>query len=213
MNDTTVAVIIDIVGSRQLSDRRGAQRAIEEAFAGIDGLGLHAQPIRPTVGDEFQALYPSLGAALKATLLARLALPAEVDCRFGLGGGAVSEVGEGAAAATIQDGPGWWRAREAIVEAHEREDGRTPSARSWFTAADDQAGLEALVNAYLLARDQVIGGMNDRARRVTFATMTGRLQGDIAADEGITQSAVSQALRRSGGANLIATIDRLGESL
>ncbi|WP_368499637.1 SatD family protein [Herbiconiux sp. A18JL235] len=213
MNDTTVAVIIDIVGSRQLTDRRGAQRAIEEAFAGIDRRGLHTQPIRPTVGDEFQALYPSLGAALHATLLARLALPAEVDCRFGLGSGSVSEVGEGAASAAIQDGPGWWRAREAIVEAHEREDGRTPSARSWFRAADDEAGLEALVNAYLLARDHVIGGMNDRARRVTFATMTGRLQGDIASDEGITQSAVSQALRRSGGASLIATIDRLGESL
>ncbi|QJU53688.1 SatD family protein [Herbiconiux sp. KACC 21604] len=213
MNDTTVAVIIDIVGSRLLADRRAAQLAIEEAFSGIDRLSLHSQPIRPTVGDEFQALYPSLGSALRATLLARLVLPAEVDCRFGLGQGTVSAVGEGAAAASIQDGPGWWRAREAIVEAHEREDGRTPSARSWFRADDEQSGLEALVNAYLLARDHVIGGMNDRARRVTFATMTGRLQGDIAADEGITQSAVSQALRRSGGASLLATIDRLGKSL
>ncbi|MDO9398669.1 MAG: SatD family protein [Herbiconiux sp.] len=212
MTETLVAVIVDIVDSRRLVDRRGSQAALLEAFARVDAQSDPVQPLRATVGDEFQAVYSSVGAALEATLLARLALPADLDCRFGLGLGAVHDVGQGEVG-VIQDGSGWWRAREAIDEAHAREDGRTPTLRSWFRAGDDAAGLEALVNAYLLARDHVVGAMNERARRIAFGTLCGRLQGELAAEEGISQSAVSQALRRSGGASLLAATEQLRATL
>ncbi|MFB2584022.1 SatD family protein [Herbiconiux liukaitaii] len=206
------AVIVDIVGSRKLVDRPTVQAGILGGFDEVNELIGHGEPLRATVGDEFQAVYPSLGSALEATLAARLSLPDGVDCRFGLGLGEVQAVGEGATG-VIQDGSGWWRAREAIDEAHEREDSRTPSLRGWLRGGPDDTVLEATVNAYLLARDHVVGSMNERARRLTFGTMCGRLQSELAELEGISQGAVSQALRRSGGMNLLAAVAQLKGAL
>ncbi|MBG6054354.1 hypothetical protein IWX81_000744 [Salinibacterium sp. CAN_S4] len=203
-----VAVIADLVDSKSISDRRSAQATIAAAFGRVDAAVPHDQPLRATVGDEFQAVYTTIARALEATLLARLALPAGLDCRFGLGLGEVIDVGDGVAGA-VQDGSGWWRARDAINQAHAREDSRTPSVRAWFRAGDGDVATEALVNAYLLARDHVVGSMTERSRRLVFGSMLGSSQGDLADAEGITQSAVSQSLRRSGGASLMASIEQL----
>jgi hypothetical protein len=207
MSGFLTAVIADIVGSRKHVDRPAVQAGIQGAFAEVDEVVVAEQPFRATVGDEFQAVYSSVGAALEATLAARLAMPEGVDCRFGFGYGEVHEVGAGEA--SIQDGTAWWRAREAIEEAHEREDSRTPSLRGWFVGGPADAALSGTVNAYLLSRDHVVGAMNERARRLAFGTMRGQLQSELAEIEGITQGAVSQALRRSGGMNLLAASAQL----
>ena len=131
MDAHQVAVIVDLVDSRRISDRRVTQVAILAAFARVDDVVIHDQPLHATVGDEFQGLYPTLALALEGTLLARLALPAGIDCRFGLGLGDAVDVGPGVGGA-VQDGSAWWGARKAIDEAHARENSRTPSVRSWF---------------------------------------------------------------------------------
>ncbi|QWT23451.1 SatD family protein [Subtercola sp. PAMC28395] len=200
-----VAVVIDLVKSRQIAERRSAQVQIETAFALVNSLVIPVQPLEATVGDEFQAVYESVPAALEATLLARLALPAGIDCRFGMASGDLWSVGSGATG-PLQDGPGWWLAREAINEAHVREDARTPSLRSWYRS-DDAKYPEAVVNAHLLVRDHVVGGMSDRARRITLGTFRGQSQAELAASEHISQSAVSQSLRRSGGASLVSSLE------
>ncbi len=208
MNVSRVAVIVDLVDSKLITDRRAAQAAILTSFSRVDALVMHDQALHATVGDEFQAVYPTVVDALEATLLARLALPEGIDCRFGLGLGDVIDVGQGSAG-IVQDGSAWWLAREAINEAHEREDGRTPSVRAWFRSNKGDAPRESLVNSYLMSRDQIVGAMTDRVRRVTFGTMLGKSQAELAETEGITQSAVSQSLRRSGGASLIAAVEVL----
>ncbi|WP_349902978.1 SatD family protein [Parafrigoribacterium humi] len=211
MDEFRVAVIIDLVDSRQLPSRASAQEAIEQSFARVNDLIDHEQPIEATIGDEFQAVYATVTQALEATMLARLGLPGGVDCRFGLGLGNAVTIGSGAAG-LLQDGSAWWLAREAIDEAHERQDSRTPSVRSWFRKDGntvDSELTEPLVNAYLLSRDQIIGSMTDRSRRITLGSMIGRSQQELAAEERISQSAVSQSLRRSGGASLVATLDVL----
>ncbi|MGV0804036.1 SatD family protein, partial [Mycolicibacterium elephantis] len=63
-----------------------------------------------TVGDEFQGSYRTVGAAIEAALAIRLAVAPEIDVRFGIGWGAVTVLDAGTG---IQDGPGWWTAREA----------------------------------------------------------------------------------------------------
>ena len=204
-----VAVIVDLVDSKRVVDRRAVQEEVLRAFALADKHVNVGEPLRATVGDEFQAVYPTLVAALEVTLLARLMLPEGVDCRFGMGRGEIVDVGDGVGG-VIQDGSGWWLARNAIDEAHRREDSRTPSLRGWFRAEGDNSALEALVNSYLLSRDHIVGAMTQRARRLTVGTMLGRLQGELADEEGISQSAVSQALRRSGGGSLAAAMDELG---
>lgn len=60
------------------------------------------------------------------------------------------------------------------------------------------------VNAYLLVRDEIVGAMSPRTRRLAYGRCLGRTQHDLAAQEGITQSAVSQALATGGAAGLVA---------
>ena len=86
-------------------------------------------------------------------------------------------------------------AREAIVEAKERESGRDPSLRTWLCGDDERAPL---VNAYLLSRDHLVTAMSARSRRLLLGRLQGRVQTELAAQEGISPSAVSQNLRKSG---------------
>ncbi|WIE66421.1 SatD family protein [Curtobacterium sp. MCLR17_036] len=203
MSETSVfAVIVDLVDSRKLDDRAAAQHAVEAAFdrtADVDAL----DPLRATVGDEFQTVYATLADALVATTAAILALPPTVQVRLGIGRGPVRAIGDGAVG-PLQDGPGWWSARDAINETHRREDGRTPFLRSWYHDSEDRLGpTERLVDAWFLSRDHVLSRLTPRARRVALGLLQGRTQAQIAAAEGITPSAVSQSVQRSGVAAVV----------
>lgn len=198
-----VAVLLDLVDSREIEDRPTVQAEIERGFAAVDEVVPTLEPLRPTVGDEFQAVYASLPAALRATLEARLSLPPGIDCRVGLGRGSIRVIGSGAAG-PLQDGPGWWRARAAIDHAHALEDGGVPTARAWFVGSEHPGAEEAVVNAYLLARDALMGPLSARERRLVLGTSRGFSQKVLAERESISQSAVSQALRRAGAGALLA---------
>lgn len=67
----------------------------------------------------------------------------------------------------------------------------------------------ALVNSFLLLRDSLISSMRPRDRRLIMGALSGASQLDLAQREGISQSAVSQSLRRSGGAALVAAQQEL----
>ena len=211
----TTAVIVDIVRSRELTDRRTAQRQLETAFALVNESGHATQPFAASVGDELQALFPSAPHALRAVLLVRLALPPALDCRFGMGSGVVRTVGTGLTA-PLQDGSAWWLARDAIDEVHRRESSRTPSLHTWYLADPETAEPsdlpEGIVNAYLLARDHLVSEMSDRARRLSLGLLLGRNQSALAREEGITQGAVSQSLQRSGASTLLAGLAAIGLS-
>lgn len=209
-SEPVIAVIVDLVDSRTLEDRSAAQKDVERAFdstADITAL----DPLRATVGDEFQVIYATLTDALLATTAATLALPPTVQIRLGIGRGQVRTIGAGGAG-PLQDGPGWWSARDAINETHRREDGRTAFLRSWYHDADDRHGTtERLVNAYFLSRDHVVLRLAPRARRIALGLVQGRTQAQIAADEGITPSAVSQSVQKSGVAALVEGLRVLGD--
>ena len=199
-----VAMIVDVSKSRSHPDRRSLQTAIENAFAEVNALVPARQPIEPTVGDEFQAVYDDLGVAVRATLVARLHMPEGIDCRFGLGHGEVATIGTGVVGA-VQDGSAWWTARKAIDEAREHEYSKLGFMRTWYRSADERdSDREGLVNAYLLGRDFIVAGMNTRARRLLRGQLLGETQAQLAEAEGITQSAVSQNLARSGANALVA---------
>ena len=104
-----------------------------------------------TVGDEFQGSYPSVGGAIDAALTIRLAVAPDIDVRFGIGWGAVTVLD---ATTGIQDGPGWWTAREAIT---------------WTAAAQRQPGL-ALVRTSFRA-DEPSGPDDDLGNRRREAAM------------------------------------------
>lgn len=202
-------VIADIVGSRTLPDRAAAQRHIDDALARIAlDLPNALQPLRPVVGDELEGLYARLEDALAATMLLRLALPVEIDCRFGIGVGDVAAIH--AAVGELSDGPGWWVARAAIEHVTALQRRTVPTARTWV-AFDEEAGEASpgLANAAVLLRDQLISPMSARARRLTYGRCLGRTQRELAEDEVITQSAVSQTLTAAGSSALVEAFRQL----
>lgn len=209
-----VAVIVDLVRSRDLPDRSDAQRRLVAAFTLANSKVTAIQPLAPTVGDESQALYADVPTALLATLLVRLHLPHPIDCRFGIGAGQYESVGDGGRH-PIQDGPAWWSARDAILQTKTKEVRQNPSLRTWYLAADGAIdGLPtipsvAITNAYLLCRDELVSRMHDRGRRLLLGLLHGQSQVDLARAEGITESAVSQSLRKSGAYALQAGFDAI----
>lgn len=201
-----VAVLADIVGSRRLADRSAAQSTLDETIAAVEAaFPLAAQPLTPTVGDEQQGVYRTLAEAMTSLLLIQLRLPEGLAFRFGIGIGEVRAVES--VHRELADGPGWYAARAAIEIVHAREGRTVPRTRTWIVGAPGQDEvMESTIassNAYLLARDEIVGAMSARARRLTYGRIIGTSQQELAAQEGITQPGVSKALRTAGAAALI----------
>lgn len=187
-------VLGDVVGSRRADDRRALHRRVAAALPPAAKGAI--DPPSFTVGDEFQGTYPTLGAAIHAALTVRLLLVPDVDVRFGIGWGTVTVLD---ADTKIQDGPGWWTAREAIQ--HTAEAQRQPGfalLRTTFRADGDTRADVAAVNAALMCRDHLLGSLDERSLRILRGLMTGRTKKELAAAEGISPSAVSQRAARDG---------------
>lgn len=164
-------------------------------------------PAVVTAGDEFQAVYRTLGDALVVSFHIRAGLRPH-DVRFGLGRGAIQVLD---AQRGIHDGPGYWAAREAI-EAAESLAVR-PALRTTRTIyrSSDEPSLGSAVNAALLGLDQIVGSLSVVSGRLLAGRLAGLTQREIADREGITSSAVSQRVRRDGIGVAMETMRLLGE--
>lgn len=211
--DHVLAVLIgDVVSSRTSPDRARLHRRLEAAVSDVNDETAPVTPLRITVGDEFQGAFGSVGEAVHATLLLRTALagPPSADAdqppigvRFGLGWGAVATLAD---EPRVEDGPGWWAARDAIdeVKAAARRAGLR-HRRTAFRAAADAGGPDPdLLGATLLCQDQVVGSLSPRSLRLLGGLLRGTAQADLAAAEGISASAVSQRVRHDGLAVVVA---------
>lgn len=197
------AVIGDLVASRSADSRAGAQRALLGALQRVNDLVGHDQSLEPTIGDEFQSTHESLADAMRAAVLVRCALPDGMDARCGIGIGSLEIVGESAYGLT-QDGPAWWAARTAVDEVKSRQR-RLPALRTWVVDGTEQEEV-GLVNAYLLCRDEVVSALDARQRRIVLGLVEGRTLAEIAAEEDVSASAVSQRVRRGGIASLVESL-------
>jgi hypothetical protein len=203
MKAEAVATLIgDVVGSRSAADRDELHRRLDKAVVAGNAELDPSTPMRITVGDEFQGVFTSVGAALHAAFWLRLQLLPDADLRHGIGWGRVEVLQE---EPRVEDGPGWWAAREAI-EVVKRESARPGSrrTRSRYERADPGGPEPAPINAALLCRDELLGMGDDRTIRLLRGLMDGRPQSDLAAEEGISPSAVSQRARNDGLAVLLA---------
>jgi hypothetical protein len=190
MSEGLYTVIGDLVGSRAVPDRAAVQDALNDALDQVNRSVPVEQSFEPTVGDEYQGACATLPGAVLAALLVRLSLLPVVDARCGIGFGAVT-IHDPTRRPLLQDGPGWWAAREAIRTLDSRRD----VTRTWFAGPD-----EGRVNAFLLCRDQIIERLNDRGVRILRLALLGHPQKEIAEFEGIWPSAVSQQFSRNIGA-------------
>lgn len=187
-------LIGDVVGSRRAADRGTQHRTLQDALATVADDAI--DPPAFTVGDEFQGSYPSVGAAIDAAFTLRMRVAPEIDIRFGLGWGGVEVLD---ADAGIQDGPGWWAAREAIewTAATQQRSGLTAVRTAYRRHGTDGPDPDA-VNAALMCRDQLIGSLDERSLRILTGLLSQRTKKDIAEAEHVSASAVSQRAGRDG---------------
>lgn len=190
---SSVVVIGDVVRSRAAADRPDLHRRLSDALADVNHRW--GTDLRITVGDEYQGTAPAVGVATAITLALRLALLPDHDLRHGIGRGATAVLDAGAG---IEDGPGWWAARTAIDDVkHRAQRAVTRSARTSYRSADVAEPTGAL-DAALLARDELVGRLDERSLSVLRGLMAGRTQRELADDVGVSASAVSQRVRHDG---------------
>lgn len=63
-NQRLVAVIGDVVGSRGVPDRPALQKQLERTLVHTNKVTSPLQPLRMTLGDQFQGVFPRLSDAL-----------------------------------------------------------------------------------------------------------------------------------------------------
>ena len=204
------AVIGDLVGSRTSLDRAGLHRRLVGVLEEANDLLAPVVPLRVTAGDEFQGCFTTVGRAVHATLWLRLALVPDTDLRHGIGWGAASVLTE---EPRVEDGPAWWAARAAIESAErDAERAGTRLVRTAYRLADGAAGPDPqAVNAALICRDQLVGSASERSVRLLRGALAGHSQAELAAQEGVSASAVSQRMRHDGLAVLLAADAMLQE--
>lgn len=204
MKHEPVVVIGDLIGSRTVRDRARLHRRLADVLTEVNhGWGTD---LRITVGDEYQGTVGSLGAACAITLRVRLALLPDSDVRHGIARGRTTVLD---ARTGIEDGPGWWAARSAIEAAARRaRRAATRSARTAYASVDATEPTGA-VEAALLARDELVGRLDERSLSVLRGLLGGRTQRELAQELEVSPSAISQRVRHDG----IGVVVRMSEWL
>lgn len=182
-----VALLADLVASRT-ADRTRLHDAVIEAAATVNDRVSSVDQLRPTVGDELQGVYATLGDALAASFTLRFSLAPEWDVRFGIGGGQVRTVDP---ELRIQDGSAWWLAREAIDWVHAFADVKGHgSART--AIRDERAEATPQADALVRLIDAHFARLRDGAVNTFGGMWAGLDNAAIAQREGISESANSQ---------------------
>lgn len=203
-----IALIGDIVRSRAADDRQVLHDLLETILRGVNAEGPVHDPVVITLGDEFQGVYDTLGDALRASFRIRALLHPTADVRFGLGRGEITILDRRRG---IHDGRAYWTAREAIEKAkHRASQPQTRTARTAYVSPDDPPGHADAVQAALDCLDFMVGSMSHRSRTILGGLMEGRTQLEIADQQGVSPSAVSQRVRNDGLGVVLEVMATLG---
>lgn len=191
-----VTLLGDVVDSRHHRDRQQLHDTLQRVLQTVNDRSPTDQPLRLTVGDEFQGSYPTLGDALGALVTTLAVASPDTDLRFGVGRGDVVLLD---ATSGIQDGPGWWAAREAIdhVKAQSARTG-WEQLRSAYRAPGADPATTAAVNAALVCQDLVLGSVDSTDWSIVRGLMAQHTQAQIAAGLGVSRQAVQQRRKAAG---------------
>lgn len=204
----TVVAVGDVVASRRIPDQRRLLDGLAVAVSGLEG----ARSAAATTGDEFQAVYDDVAAAVWSLASLRLRLlddpPADepIEVRVGLGVGEVIGPDPLDAGAPGQSGSGWWHARAALehVSAPRRA---WPTVRWWVEGDDDLAA----VRATLVALDTIATGFDAVDVSLARGLMQARTASDLATRLRITPQSVGERLHGHGVYGWVRTLQTLTE--
>ncbi|GAB4004476.1 SatD family protein [Nocardioides ultimimeridianus] len=205
------ALIGDVVGSKaEWARREDLHALVATAIEAVNARMSPVVPLRITVGDEYQGCFATVGEACRASLALRLALLPAHDVRHGIGWGTTSVLSQ---EPRVEDGPAWWAARDAIEQA-EAASGRAAlrGSRTAYACAPEVDGPRPeAVNAALLCRDELVGALSERSVMLLRGMLEGRTQRELAADLGVSASALSQRVRRDGLGTLVRADELLAQ--
>jgi hypothetical protein len=201
------AVIGDIVKSKRITDRGGAQKELEAQLEKTNkrhAAGI-ASKFTITLGDEFQALLAAPSNIMEIINEIKSGM-AGMSIRFGIGLGDItteinSELSIGA------DGPAYYSARRALSEIKEFErkyskpvsdiriyGGKPDSDKK----ADVSENEIALINSALSACAFIKSKWTDKQKNVIDMIKLGASQRAVARELGINQSGVQRMIATSG---------------
>jgi FixJ family two-component response regulator len=83
--------------------------------------------------------------------------------------------------------------------------------RTSYRTADPDGAAADPINAALMCRDHLLGSLDERSIRILRGLVNDRTKRELAADEGISASAVSQRAARDGLDLIVAASQRLSE--
>lgn len=182
------ALIGDLVASRRHADRRELQGRLRSALSAVDERVPPVQPLTITIGDEFQALYRDLAEALGAALRVRVALHGTAAVRIGIGWGELL-LEEPERSPFGQDGPCWWRARDALDSLGDGVAG---------TACLTGGQGDELIGGYLVLQDHILSSIDERDATILIGLLDGVAQTELAKRLGVNKSSVSRRARNHG---------------
>ncbi len=195
------AVIGDVVGSRQATSRSRLQTRLDRALAAVNGSMEPVQALTPTIGDEFQGMFATIEEAIDASLRLKLELTGRVDVRVGIGWGTL-RTQDPNRTPFGQDGPCWWRAREALEELA-RTERSNQEPNSLRTVCRTGTRQEPGYNAILVLRDQLLSAIDEHDATILRLLMAGASQQDAAARLGLNKSSISRRMQSHGLAALL----------
>lgn len=201
------AVIGDVVGSRKATNRSRLQRRLDNSLGALNDAMGPVQPLTSTLGDEFQGLFDRVEDAVEASFRLRVELAGRVDVRIGIGWGTL-RTQDPARTPFGQDGPCWWRAREALEELA-RTERSNQEPHSLRTVCRTGTVREAAFNAILVLRDQILSGIDETDATILRLLMDGASQQDAAAELGVNKSSVSRRMQTHGLAALVRSRQHL----
>lgn len=179
-------LIGDMVGSRQSEDRSRLQGELLTLLERVsDRLG---HQLAVTLGDEFQGRYPSVEAAVEASWFLHLGAVGFARLRIGIGWGEIT-VDPGDGSPFGQDGPAWWRGRDAIEAVAEVSQGGRTLVRT-------ETKWDELINSYLTLRDLHLERLDEVDAAIVLALTDQVTQRAIAGDLGLHESSVSRRIQR-----------------
>lgn len=201
------AVIGDVVGSRQATSRSRLQHRLDQALAAVNVAMRPVQPLTPTLGDEFQGMFARIEDAVDASLRLRLELVGKVDVRIGIGWGTL-RTQDPKRTPFGQDGPCWWRARDALQELA-RTERSNQEPNSLQTVCRTGTVQEPAFNAILVLRDQILFGIDEHDATILRLLIDGASQQDAASQLRVNKSSVSRRMQSHGLAALLRSRDHL----
>ena len=203
-------MIGDLIRSRRAGSRAEIQTGVEAALERVNRRFSPEQPFRFTIGDEFQGVVDTVRRAAWAATWIRLETIGVIGVRLGIGWGTL-EILDSTRSPMLQDGPCWWRARDAIktLTIWERSQ-RTPRSTSILAVTGD--GREGPFNAGLILVGHLLSGFDTADATIAIMLSEGHTQEEAADRLGLHKSSVSRRMQSHGIGALLAAYDAFGPS-